>query len=260
MTTTILPPGSVYRLSDVIAQEVTYPGHKGDTIHAYIARPKEEGVYPAIIQVPGHHGLEEHVKDVARRFAIHGYVCIAPGLHSRREFLGAEEEWQMKLTSQWTASNPHQQTDEDIEGALRFLQDHPMVNSDRIGLIGFCSGGNVALSYACYTKGIKCFVDCYSNNIRRSTEANPEPSIERVKDLSAPMLGLFGKEDTNPSPEDVEVLRQELIKHNKSFEIVSFDNASHAFFSDTRARYVPEVAQMAWGRMLEWFARYLKYS
>jgi carboxymethylenebutenolidase len=72
------------------------------------------------------------------------------------------------------------------------------------------------------------------------------------------MLGLFGADDTNPSPADVERLRQELQNHGKTFETASFKNAGHAFFSDTRASYRPEASYMAWGRCLEWLSRYLK--
>jgi len=72
------------------------------------------------------------------------------------------------------------------------------------------------------------------------------------------MLGMFGAEDTNPSGEDVALLRTKLESLSKTFELVAYKDAGHAFFSDTRASYRPEVAYMAWGRCLEWLSKYLK--
>ena len=79
-----------------------------------------------------------------------------------------------------------------------------------------------------------------------------------MNDLCCPMLGLFGDEDTNPSPDDVTRLRGKLEKHGKTFETVSYKGAGHAFFSDTRESYRPEASYMGWGRCLEWLSRYLK--
>jgi carboxymethylenebutenolidase len=79
-----------------------------------------------------------------------------------------------------------------------------------------------------------------------------------VKNLGCPMLGLFGEDEANPSPADVARLRKELAAYAKTFELVSYKHAGHAFFSDTRPSYRPEVSQMAWGHCLEWLSRYLK--
>ena len=79
-----------------------------------------------------------------------------------------------------------------------------------------------------------------------------------VAGLCCPMLGLFGAEDTNPSPEDVARLSADLTSHGKQFEMVSYKGAGHAFFSDTRESYHPEASYMAWGRCLEWLSRYVK--
>jgi carboxymethylenebutenolidase len=257
MAAVVLPPGSVYALADMKTADVHYPGHGGDAVPAYVARPAEAGAFPGIIIVHGVHGLEEHIKDVARRFTVHGYVAIAPALFSREAFLACVEEQDVEKSVGWTRRRPDAQTIGDLAGAMTFLQQQPFVN-DRIGLMGFCSGGRAALVFACSTKGLRVFVNCYSNGIVLPTEVNPVPAIDRVKELSCPMLGLFGADDTNPSPADVERLRQELETHGKPHEIVLYQHAAHAFFSDTRPSYRPEASQMAWGRMLEWFSRHLK--
>ncbi len=257
MTSPILPPGSVYTLTDIKAHDVTYPGHHQDPVPAYMARPAAPGRHPGVIVVHGIHGHEEHTKDVARRFAIHGYVAMLPALYSREEFLAVVEEEDLQKAMVWLRERPNAQTIGDLSGALSFLQTAPYV-SDRIGLVGFCSGGRLALMFACHSEGLRVFVNFYSNGILQTSETNPVPLLEMVAHLSCPMLGMFGDEDTNPSPAQVTRLHEELERHEKDFEIVRYKKAGHAFFSDTRPSYRPEVAYMAWGRCLEWLSRHLK--
>jgi len=257
MPAMIFPPGSVYALADMKAYDVKYPGYQGEAVPAYVARPNAAGAFPGVIIVHGVHGLEEHIKDVARRLAVFGYVAIAPALFSREEFLTCVEEKDVEKSVVWTRQRPDAQTIGDLAGAQTFLQEQPYVN-ERIGLMGFCSGGRAALVFACSTSSLRVFVNCYSNGILLTNAVNPVPAVERVKDLSCPMLGMFGADDTNPSPADVERLRLELEKQGKPHEIVIYPHAAHAFFSDTRPSYRPEASHSAWGRMLEWFSRYLK--
>ena len=257
MVSPILPPGLFYHPADIKAYEMRLAGYNGDPVPAYVARPSAEGRYPGLLLVHGVHGYEEHMKDVARRFAALGYAVIVPALYSRNDFLVVVEEDDLRSAGSWLAARPHTQANGDLLAGQNFLESSSFVNG-RIGLVGFCSGGRVALMFACNTQGLGAFVNFYSNGIFQPTDANPEPAGEMVGGLCCPMLGLFGADDTNPSPADVERLGQELQDHGKMFEIASFKNAGHAFFSDTRASYRPEASYMAWGRCLEWLSRYLK--
>jgi len=257
----IMPPGAVYHPADITAYEVKYPGYSSYSVPGYLARPSALGQYPGLIFVHGVHGYEEHMKDVARRFAVLGYSCIVPALYCRDEFRSVVEEDDLPKASKWLGSRPNAQTIGDLAGALSFLQTSPQTSpyvSERIGLVGFCSGGRLALIFACNSKGLGAFVNFYSNGIYQSTDVNPAPAAEMVENLSCPMLGLFGDDDANPSPDDVARLRKDLEASSKTFELVSYKDAAHAFFSDTRPSYRPEASQMAWGRCLEWLSRYLK--
>ena len=257
MVSQIMPPGAVYHPADITAYEVKCQGYSSYPVPAYLARPSAPGPHPGLILVHGVHGYEEHMKDLARRFAVLGYSCIVPALYCRDEFLSVVEEDDLAKASSWLSSRPTAQTIGDLAGAFSFLQSSPYV-SERIGLVGFCSGGRLALIFACNSNGLGAFVNFYSNGIYQSTDVNPMPAGEMVKNLSCPMLGLFGDEDTNPSPDDVARLRKELETSAKTFELVSYKDAAHAFFSDTRPSYRPEASHMAWGRCLEWLSRYLK--
>ena len=182
---------------------------------------------------------------------------IAPALYCRDDFLTVVEEEDLAKASTFLSLRPNAQTIGDLAGSLAFLQSDNNVN-DRIGLVGFCSGGRLALVFACQTKGLSGFVNFYSNSIFQTTEVNPTPAGEMLETLGCPMLGLFGSDDANPSPADVTRLGRLLEDSSKTFELVSYKEAGHAFFSDTRPSYRPEAAYMAWGRCLEWLSRYLK--
>ena len=257
MVSQIIPPGSVFHPSQILAYEVRHPGYESYEVPAYVARPSGSGAFPGVVITHGIHGYEEHMKEVARRFAALGYACIVPALYCREDFLAVVEEDDLQKASAALASRLNAQTVADLAGSLDYMQNSSFVN-EKIGLVGFCSGGRLALVFACQTEGLSAFVNFYSNSFFLQTDANPIPAGERLGNLRCPMLGLFGEEDTNPSPEDVTRLRGELEDSSKTFELVSFKEAGHAFFSDTRTSYRPEAAYMAWGRCLEWLSRYLK--
>ena len=101
MTSTILPPSAVYALTDIRAHDVQYPGYNQVLVPAYVARPAAPGRHPGLIVVHGIHGHEEHMKDVARRFAIHGYVALLPALYCREEFLAVVEEEDLQKAAVW---------------------------------------------------------------------------------------------------------------------------------------------------------------
>ena len=197
------------------------------------------------------------MKEVARRYASLGYSCIVPALYCRDDFLTVVEEEDLARASASLSARPNAQTFGDLAGSLAFLQSSSFVNG-RIGLVGFCSGGRLALVFACNTTGLRAFVNFYSNSIFQATEANPTPAGDMLESLDCPMLGMFGEDDTNPSGDDVARLRTKLDSLSKTFEIVTYKRAGHAFFSDTRPSYRPRGSRMAGGRGLGRVSRYLK--
>ena len=228
---------------------------------AYVARPSEGGPHPGLLLVHGIHGYEEHMKDMARRYAALGYAAIVPALYSRDGFLTVVEHSDMDKARDALNARPNAQTVGDLQGGLDFLRASPHV-SDRIGVVGFCSGGRwPSCSPAARTweqASVDVCVSFYPNGLFQPTDVNPTPPGELAASLGCPLLALFGDDDSNPSPDDVARLRDVLEKSGKTFEFVSYPRAGHAFMSDTRESYRPEAAHMAWGRCLEWLSRYLK--
>ena len=240
----------------VTANMIKYPGHGGDAIDAFFARPAAEGTYPAVVVIEEAFGLVDHIKDVARQFAGQGYVAIAPELYSRE---GPPDLNDMSTLMPKMMGMPDVRAVGDLEGAAVYLKGLPFTTG-KVGIVGFCSGGRQSLMFACRTRSIDAAVDCYGGFMFQDepTESRPVAPFDMIADLSCPLLGLFGEEDQNPSVEHVERLRQELTRHNKSFDIHSYPNAGHAFFADYRPSYHEETAKDAWQRMLAWYDRHLK--
>ena len=149
------------------------------------------------------------------------WTIPVPALYCRDSFPSVVEEEDLARASVSLNGRLNAQTIGDLAGSLAFLQNSSNVNG-RIGLVGFCSGSRLALVFACETTGLSAFVNFYSNSIFQPTEVNPTPAGEILQSLSCPLLGLFGDEDTNPSPADVARLRRVLEDSSKTFELVSY--------------------------------------
>ncbi|MQF82697.1 dienelactone hydrolase family protein [SAR202 cluster bacterium AD-802-E10_MRT_200m] len=234
---------------------VSYTGHNGDSIGAFLVQPIGHGPSPAVIVIEEAFGLVEHIKEVARHFANQGYVALAPELYSRE---GPPDPNDMSTVMPKMMSLPDVQAIADLEGATRYLNGLSST-SNKIGVIGFCSGGRQSLMFACNSTNINAAVDCYGGFIIQSepTKARPVAPISMVENLNCPLLGLFGEEDQNPSSEDISKLGSILTENGKVFEFHSYPDAGHGFFADYRPSYNEEVANDAWGRVFEWFGRYL---
>ena len=124
----------------------------------------------------------------------------------------------------------------------------------------FLAGGRQAVLAAC-SLPLDAVVDCYGAFV---VGAPPEgmslkvgPIKHLIKDLSCPLLGLFGADDQYPSPEQVAELEQELKAQGKTYEFHSYEGAGHAFFAVNRTAYRPEAAMDGWNHIYTWFTRYL---
>jgi carboxymethylenebutenolidase len=245
-------PGEMY------AEFVNIRGHEGDTIDAYLAHPSGAGTYPGVVVIHHMPGWDEATKEIARKFAHHGYAAISPNLHFR-EGKGSPEENSASVRA--AGGMPDDRTMGDVEGAIRYLRTLPYHNA-KVGIIGYCSGGRQVYLAACTLGGIDAAVDCYGGGViaakEELTKRQPVAPIDYTKDLRCPLLGLFGREDKRPSPGDVEKIEAELKKWQKTYEFHTYDNAGHAFFSVDRPSYRVEAAVDGWQKIFQWFERYLR--
>ena len=120
---------------------------------------------------------------------------------------------------------------EDVAGAMAFLKAQPGANG-KVGVIGHCSGGRQSYLSACNLE-LDAAVDCYGGGVVATpdqlTPERPVAVIDMTKDLHCPLLGLFGTEDANPSPEHVARMDQELKAYAKTYEFHAYEGAGHAF-------------------------------
>ena len=149
----------------------------------------------------------------------------------------------------------------DVAGAMRFLRTQPNA-SGKIGVIGFCSGGRHVVLAAAQVDGIDAAVDCWGGGVvvpDRSTltPQRPVPPIDLTEQIKAPLLGIFGNDDANPSPEQVDEHEEALQRCGKSYEFHRYDGAGHGFFCWERPNYRQDQAVDGWKKVFEFYEKYL---
>ena len=241
----------------LLAETIAIAGHKSDLINAYLVRPLGPGPFPGIVLVHHLPGWDEFYRETARRFTQHGYIVLCPNMYYRFGH-GTPEEVAARTRAQ--GGVPDDSVVGDCEAAMNYLKSLPNCNG-KVGIIGTCSGGRHAFLVACRVNGFNAVVDCWGGRVFMSREEltaqTPVAPIDYIKDLSCPLLGLFGNEDQNPSPEHVNRLEAELKKHGKVHEFHRYDGAGHAFWAYDRAAYRPQQAMDAWQKVFDFFSRQL---
>ncbi len=239
------------------AELITIKGHNGDDIHAYFTKPSGAGPYPGIVLVHHLPGWDEFYRETARRFTDHGYVVICPDLFER---FGHGTPEDVAANVRGNGGVPDDSVVGDCEDALNYLKALPYSNG-KVGTIGTCSGGRHAYLVACRVNGFDAIIDCWGGNVimpeDRLTPQQPVSPIEYTKDLSCPLLGLFGNEDQSPSPEQVNQHEEELKRLSKTYEFHRYDDAGHGFYYYDRPPYRQQQAMDAWNKMFDFFGKHL---
>ncbi|MGH7769583.1 MAG: dienelactone hydrolase family protein, partial [Candidatus Binatia bacterium] len=166
--------------SALASSDVKFAADDGASIGAYLTRPKGDGKFPAVIVIHGNSGIEDHIRDVARRIAKAGYVALAPDLLSRQGGTAS-------FPSSAAAIEGIRKADDDtivrdLNGAVNFLKAQNFVRP-KIGVVGFCWGGGRALMFTTRSKDIAASVVYYGSNPR---------DLEDVKNITAAVLGHYG--------------------------------------------------------------------
>jgi carboxymethylenebutenolidase len=242
----------------MLAETVTMHGAQGEVINAYMARPLGPGPFPAMVLVHHAPGWDEWYREATRKFAHHGYVAISPNLYFR-EGHGTPEDIGAKVRA--AKGIPDDQAVGDLEGAMRYLRSLPYVNG-KVGIFGTCSGGRHAFLTACRVQGFDACADLWGGRVVMSPEElspkQPVAPVDYTKDLSCPLLGLFGEEDRSPTPAQVAVHEAELKKYGKTYEFHMYPNAGHGFFYYDRPAYRQEQAVDGWKKVFAFFEKYLR--
>jgi len=205
---------------------------------AHVARPETE-TSAAVLLIQEWWGINDHIRDIAGRYADEGYLCIAPDLYRGRLAKDADEAAKMMQ-----GLNVEDGMD-TIRAAI--AETNRVYHVEKIGITGYCMGGTFALRAACEIDELAAVAPFYGDI----------PGESVLKKLSVPTLFVAGERDAWINPEKVDTLREAARKHDLPVEIVSYD-ADHAFFNDTRpAVYDAKAAADAWQRVLALFKKHL---
>ena len=241
----------------MLAETVSINGHNGDRISAYVARPLGAGPFPGITVIHHNPGWDEFYREFTRKLAHHGYAAISHNLFERAGE-GKADDVAAKVRAEGGISDA--QAMGDTEAATKWLRAQPWIGK-KVGSIGTCSGGRLTFLYACQTKSIDAAVELWGGRVVMSKEElnakQPVAPIDFTKDLSCPLLGLFGNEDRAPTPEQVNQHEAELKKHGKQYEFHRYDGAGHGFFYYDRPAYRIEQALDGWRKVWAFFEKHL---
>jgi carboxymethylenebutenolidase len=218
---------------------VEFPSN-GATTQGYLSLPAA-GKGPGVLVIQEWWGLVGHIKAVADRFAAAGYAALAPDLYHGRT--ADEPDGAGKLFMALNIA----QAEKDLRGAARYLAQHS--STAKLGAVGFCMGGQLALFAGCVSDYVGAVVDFYG------IHPNVKPDYSR---LAGPVLGLFAEKDAFVKPEDARAMEAAVKAAGKSVEIHIYPGVDHAFFNDERPdTYDRAAADDAWRRTLAHFQRHL---
>lgn len=210
---------------------------------AYLARPQQAEKLPGVIIIHEIFGLNDNIKDIARRFAREGYAALAVDLFSKENprFLCIFKTTMSMLTNILKSSHMGA-----LDGAMQYLQGLPFVDGSRVGVIGFCMGGGYSLAFAVHNQQLKAAHVLYG--------ANPKPLNSVAQ--ACPVIGSYGGKDKFFANQGRK-LEQTLEQYGQPHDIKIYPDATHSFFNDTRDSYNPEAAADAWQRTLKFFGEHL---
>lgn len=227
-------------MSAIVTEMITFPAAEVE-VPGYLARPDDDSEHPGIVVIQEWWGLVPHIKEVTERFAREGFVALAPDLYHGEKAEEPDEarKLAMKLDRERAVA--------EIGAGMAYLRQLEAVGSERIGIVGWCMGGSLALSTAAEAEGIGAVVAFYGQPL----------DAEDAARIDAPVLGHYGELDEGIPVEKVRAFEEEVTARGVEADILIYSGAGHAFFNETGDAYDPDAALSAWERTLEWFREHL---
>ncbi len=229
----------------------------GSAMENLVFEPDGEGPVPGILvaqHLPiAHAGLEKDpfTLDIGERLAASGYACVIPFVF---HWWPPEEDIEVKRTEwrdDWTIA--------DLEAANAVLTGLDRVDSNRIGIIGHCWGGRIAFLGACRFPMYKACATLYGGRIKIAMGEISTPPIELADRIQGSVIGIFGNDDQNPSPADVDDIDAALTGAGIEHEFHRYDGAGHGFQDFVNEeRYRKEATEDSWAKVMAFFEHKLK--
>jgi carboxymethylenebutenolidase len=225
----------------------------GGEMPVYYAKPQDAAKSPVILVAMEVFGLHEHIKDVTRRLGKLGALAIAPDYYFRLGDLTqiTQPAQLMPLVN----GKSDQELFADLDATVDWAKSQGG-DTDRLGIIGFCRGGRTVWLYATHNSNLKAGVAFYGSLMDPPSAAMPENAFDLAAEVKAPVLGLYGAEDANITPDQVEAMKERLKAAGKTTRFKIYPGTGHGFFADYRQSYRADAAQDGWMAMQAWFRKY----
>ncbi|HSO24922.1 MAG TPA: dienelactone hydrolase family protein [Chondromyces sp.] len=225
----------------LVAETVTYDAG-GTRMIGYLAHPKGDGPWPAVVVIHENRGLNPHIEDVTRRMALEGFLAFAPDALAPVGGTPADEDKAREMIYELDA----EATVKRVAAAVPFLAGHPL-STGKVGAVGFCWGGGMVNELAAAGVGLAAGVPYYGRQL----------PAERVPEISAPLCLQYAGLDERINAGIAEFVAA-LEAHDKTFEIHIYEAVNHAFNNDANAaRYDQAAAELAWSRTVEFLQKHL---
>jgi carboxymethylenebutenolidase len=232
---------AITKEEDLFIERISYPGVNGE-IQAYVARPKEEKKYPAVVVIHENRGLNAHIEDVTRRVAKAGYLAIAPNALSPLGGTPANED-------EARAKFQELKAEDNLQNFIKVFDYLPSRKDakEKYGCVGFCWGGAMANNLAVNVPALKAAVAFYGR----------QPAVEAVPKIKAAVQLHYGSLDEGVN-KGIPAYEEALKKAGVTYELYMYEGANHAFHNDTApTRYNEAAAKLAWERTIKFFDKYL---
>lgn len=222
-----------------------------EPMRIYVSLPEGTGPHPGVVVIQAQAGVDQFIQETTQKIAAFGYFAAAPDLYHR-------DPPDCQDDSPTRRGRLRDVTIiKDVNTAVDFLKGNTSVDSERLGIIGFCMGGRVVYLMAAVNPAFKAAVYYYGGNTFLPWGDSPTP-FERTADIHCPLQGHFGEEDQNPSPEDMRKLDAELTKYGKVREFHTYSKTGHGFLNKyNKNHYRPHAEAASWPRTFDFLAKYL---
>ena len=229
----------------VLHGRVTFKHNGADTIDGFLARPKAEGLYPAVLVIAGNKISEEYIPNTCAALALAGFVGLAPNIfHPLPDDTPNNNEAYAKFIGN------HTELDilDDVQAGVSHLRAQPFVRPGGLGVVGFCMGGRVAMLLAARSREVDAVVPFH-----------PAPMKEaEVTRLRVPVQIHHGTADHAVALTESRKTEKMLRAQGTPVELFQYEGADHGFLAYTRPYYRPDYAKLAWSRATEFLRKHLK--
>jgi carboxymethylenebutenolidase len=233
---------------NIRTERVEIPVGDGTTMSGHLVLPESDTPLPGIIILQEIFGVNDHIKDVAARYAREGYVTFAPDLFHRQvpDHIGSYED--VPASIQLAMKYEGKDSEADVRAAAEYLSKHPAVNG-RIACLGFCMGGRLAFVANGVGK-LAAAVSFYGN---------PTPDkLVYAENFSGPIMLIWAGKDTYIPRAAHAQTTEKLRELGKAYVNVEFSEQNHGFFCDARHDYDAGAARQAWALTTAFLATHLK--